>query len=170
MKKVARDRGLAKFIRFNEEVVAARFSSGRWRIETANGKTDIADVFICATGFLHKPLFPDIPGRENFAGPSFHSSRWDHNVPYDGKRWGVIGNGASGVQITEALAWAGCDVTQFIRRAQWVHIRDNPYSTWRERLKLRLPFGYRREQRRLWQQINEGDRWLLDAWSSAFAP
>jgi len=170
VKKVARDRGLAKFIRFNEEVVAARFSGGRWHIETANGKTDIADVFICATGFLHKPLFPDIPGRENFAGPSFHSSRWDHNVPYDGKRWGVIGSGASGVQITEALAWAGCDVTQFIRRAQWVHIRDNPYSTWRERLKLRLPFGYRREQRRLWQQINEGDRWLLDAWSSAFAP
>ena len=170
VKKVARDRGLAKFIRFNEEVVAARFSGGRWHIETANGKTDIADAYICATGFLHKPLFPDIPGRESFSGPSFHSSRWDHNVPYDGRRWGVIGSGASGVQITEALAWAGCDVTQFIRRAQWVHIRDNPYSTWRERLKLRLPFGYRREQRRLWQQINEGDRWLLDAWSSAFAP
>ena len=66
------------------------------------------------------------------------------------------------MQITEALAWAGCDVTQFIRRAQWVHIRDNPYSTWRERLKLRLPGGYRREQRRLWQMINEGDRWRLE--------
>ena len=46
-------------------------------------------------------------------------------MPYAGKRWGVIGSGASGVQITEALAWAGCDVTQFIRRAQWVHIREN---------------------------------------------
>ena len=115
-----------------------------------------------ATGFLHKPLFPDIPGRESFAGPSFHSSRWDHSVQYNGKRWGVIGSGASGVQITEALAWAGCDVTQFIRRAQWVHIRENPYSTWLERLKLRLPFSYRREQRRLWQLINEGDRWRLE--------
>src|ERR1700723_2236451 len=60
-----------------------------------------------------------------------------------------------------APAWAGCDVTQFIRRAQWVHIRDNPHSTWRERLKLRLPGGYAREQRRLWQMINEGDRWRL---------
>jgi cation diffusion facilitator CzcD-associated flavoprotein CzcO len=65
------------------------------------------------------------------------------------------------VQITEALAWAGCDVTQFIRRAQWVHIRENPYSTWRERLKLRLPGGYHREQRRLWDQINEFDAWRL---------
>src|SRR6266852_1203946 len=162
IKKVARDRGLNSFIRFNEEIVAARFTEGRWRIETAKGNTDVADVFICATGFLHKPLFPDIAGRDSFAGPSFHSSHWDHSVPYAGKRWGVIGSGASGVQITEALAWAGCDGTQFIRRAQWVHIRENPHSTRRERLRLRLPFAYRREQRRLWHLINEGDRWRLE--------
>ena len=161
IKKVARDRGLTKFIRFNEEIVAARFTDGRWHVETAKGRTDVADVFVCATGFLHKPLFPDIAGRESFAGPCFHSARWDHSVPYEGKRWGVIGSGASGVQITEALAWAGCDVTQFIRRAQWVHIRENPHSTWRERLRLRLPGGYQREQRRLWQMINEGDAWRL---------
>ena len=65
------------------------------------------------------------------------------------------------MQITEALAWAGCDVTQFIRRAQWVHVRENPHSNWRERLKLRLPGGYQREQRRLWQFINEFDQWRL---------
>src|SRR5580700_10506965 len=70
IKKVARDRGLTKFIRFNEEIVAARFTNGCWHIETAKGNTDVADVFICATGFLHKPLFPDIAGRESFAGPS----------------------------------------------------------------------------------------------------
>jgi cation diffusion facilitator CzcD-associated flavoprotein CzcO len=161
VKKVARDRGLTKFIHFNEEIVSARFSDGRWHIETAQGTTDIADVFVCATGFLHKPMLPEIPGRDSFAGPSFHSARWDHSVPYEGKRWGVIGSGASGVQITEALAWAGCDVTQFIRRAQWVHIRENPYTPWLERLRLRLPFAYQREQRRLWQQINEGDVWRL---------
>src|SRR5580700_5239473 len=161
IKRVARDRGLTKFIRFNEEIVAARFTDGRWQIETAKSNTDFADVFICATGFLHKPLFPDIAGRESFTGASFHSARWDHSVPYAGKQWGVIGSGASGVQITEALAWAGCEVIQFIRRAQWVHIRENPDSTRRERLKLRLPGGYRREQRRLWQMINEGDSWRL---------
>ena len=167
LRKVARDRGLTKFIRFNEEVVSARFGDGRWHIETARGNTDVADVFVCATGFLHKPLLPDIAGHESFAGPSFHSARWDHTVPYQGKRWGVIGSGASGVQITEALAWAGCEVTQFIRRAQWVHIRENPYSTWRERVKLRLPGGYAREQRRLWQFINENDRWRLKPGAAA---
>jgi cation diffusion facilitator CzcD-associated flavoprotein CzcO len=162
IKKVARDRGLRKFIRFNKEIVVARFAEGRWHLGTADGGTDVADVFVCATGFLHQPVFPDIPGRDSFAGRSFHSARWDHGAPYEGRRWGVIGSGASGVQITEALAWAGCDVTQFIRRAQWVHIRENPYSTWRERLKLRLPFAYRREQRRLWQFIIDNDRWRLE--------
>src|ERR1041385_4622278 len=34
VKKVARDRGLTKFICFNEEVTAVRFSGGRWHIET----------------------------------------------------------------------------------------------------------------------------------------
>src|SRR5438132_750869 len=58
IKKVARDRGLSKFIRFNEEIVAARFTDGCWHIETANGTTDVADVFVCATGFLHNPLVP----------------------------------------------------------------------------------------------------------------
>jgi cation diffusion facilitator CzcD-associated flavoprotein CzcO len=161
IKKVARDRGLTKFIRFNEEIVGARFTNGRWHIEAAKGRTDVADVFVCATGFLHKPVLPDIPGRESFAGPSFHSARWNDSVPYEGKRWGVIGSGASGVQITEALAWAGGNVTQFIRRAQWVHIRENPYAPWWERLKLRLPGAYHREQRRLWQFINEFDSWRL---------
>jgi hypothetical protein len=71
IKKVARDRGLTKFIRFNEEIIAARFTNGCWHIETAKGNTDVADVFICATGFLHKPLFPDIAGSANFGGASF---------------------------------------------------------------------------------------------------
>src|SRR3984893_2126617 len=60
VKKVAADRGLRRFIRFNEEIVAARFTDGCWHLETAKGNTDVADAFICATGFLHKPLFPTI--------------------------------------------------------------------------------------------------------------
>src|ERR1051326_8378594 len=64
VKKVAQRRGLTKYVCFNEEVTAARYTDGRWRIETATGRIDTADVFVCATGFLHKPLLPDIPGRE----------------------------------------------------------------------------------------------------------
>src|SRR5436309_14747136 len=52
IKQVARDRGLASFIRFNEEIVAARFTEGRSHPETPQGKTDAADVFVCTTCFL----------------------------------------------------------------------------------------------------------------------
>src|SRR5437868_10021269 len=46
IKKVANDRALTRFVRFNEDVTAARFSEGRWQIETAAGRTDAADVFV----------------------------------------------------------------------------------------------------------------------------
>src|ERR1700754_1766747 len=75
--KVATERGLRKHIRFKEEIVAARFSDHRWHLTTAKGETVVADVFVAATGFLHTPLYPDIPGRESIAGPAFHSGRWD---------------------------------------------------------------------------------------------
>ena len=76
-------------------------------------------------------------------------------------RWGVIGAGCSGIQITEALAWKNVRVTQFVRRPQWIHIRENPEASWWERLKLRLPGQYRKKQRALWDFIIEGDAWRL---------
>jgi cation diffusion facilitator CzcD-associated flavoprotein CzcO len=161
IKKVADDRDLRKYIRFNEEIVEAQFHGGRWHVKTARGETDVADVFVAATGFLNQPTYPDIEGRGSFAGPAFHSACWDHSVPHEGKRWGVIGSGCSGIQITEALGWEGVEVTQFIRRAQWIHIRENPQTTWLHRMWLRLPFAYRREQQKLWKLINVLDQWRL---------
>ena len=162
IRKVTDELGLRRFIKFNEEIVSARFEDGRWRIVTAKGQTDIADAIICATGFLREPIYPDIEGRDSFAGPTFHSARWDHGVEIAGKRWGVIGGGASGVQITEALAYAPCEVTQFIRRAQWVWIRENPHTTRLERVLARLPFSYRRVQKKLWDAKSAADQWRLE--------
>jgi len=162
IEKVATKRDLRKYIRFNTEIVEARFAKNRWHLKTAGGETDIADVFICATGFLHAPLFPNIEGMDNFAGPTFHSGAWDHSVEYTDQRWGVIGSGASGIQITEALAYRNCHVTQFIRRAQWIHIRENPFSAWWEKILLRLPFAYELRQNYLWKFINKADRWRLE--------
>ena len=88
VKKVAADRGLRKFVRFTEEIVEAKFAGGRWHLTTAKGEAITADVFVAATGFLHQPVYPDIPGRESFSGPAFHSARWDHSVPYNGKTVG----------------------------------------------------------------------------------
>jgi cation diffusion facilitator CzcD-associated flavoprotein CzcO len=156
---VARERGWRRHIRFDTEIVEAIFESGRWRIRTSGGETDSVDVLISATGFLREPKLPDIAGREDFAGPAFHSARWDHDVALEGKRVGVIGSGASGIQIAETLAVSGINVTHFVRRPQWIHVRDNPRSTLLGRLALRLPFAYRLRARHLWKWLGGMDLW-----------
>ena len=75
--------------------------------------------FRAAIGEFHQ-LVGDSEGLEDFEGALFHSARWDHSVPLDRKRIGVIGNGSSGVQITGALAPRAGHFTLFQRTAQWV--------------------------------------------------
>jgi cation diffusion facilitator CzcD-associated flavoprotein CzcO len=107
-------------IAFNTEIVSCRFVDGRWRIMTADGREDVADVIVAATGVLHHPAMPDIPGLQDFAGPYFHSARWDHSVPLEGKRVGVIGNGSTGVQIVSALSKVAGKLVHFQRSPQWI--------------------------------------------------
>ena len=107
-------------IQFNSEIVSCRFVGGRWRIATSDGREDVADVVIAATGVLHHPNVPDIPGLKDFAGPVFHSARWDHTVPLEGKRVGVIGNGSTGVQIVSAVSKIAGKLTHFLRSPQWI--------------------------------------------------
>lgn len=123
---VTKKRGLTEHIKFNSEIEEAKFEDGRWKIRIKGGETDEADVLVCATGVLHHPNIPDIPGKETFEGASFHSARWDHNVPLDGKRVGIIGNGSTGVQILSALSEQCEQVTLFQRSAQWVISAPNP--------------------------------------------
>ena len=111
---------LKKQIEFNSEIAACRFVDGRWRITTADGREDVADVVIAATGVLHHPNVPDMPGLKDFAGPLFHSARWDHTVPLEGKRVGVIGNGSTGVQIVSAVSKIAGNLTHFLRSPQWI--------------------------------------------------
>lgn len=127
--KVTAKYGVDKLIRFNEEARSATFADGRWHLEFASGRTDSADVLIAATGVLHRPVYPDIPGMDTFAGALFHSSRWDHDVPLDGRRIGVIGNGSTGVQIVSALAGRMAKLEHYQRTAQWIMPVDNtPYT------------------------------------------
>lgn len=159
LQKVARERGWRRHIKFDTTIVEAAFQAGRWRLRTDAGETDTVDILIAATGFLRELRLPDIAGRDDFAGPAFHSARWDHDVALEGKRVGVIGGGASGIQIAETLAVSGIDVTHFVRRPQWIHVRDNPRSTWLGRLALRLPFAYRLRARHLWKWLGGMDLW-----------
>jgi cation diffusion facilitator CzcD-associated flavoprotein CzcO len=117
--KVVADYDLMPIITFNSEIVRATWTD-RWEIETKDGRIDHADFVIAATGVLHVPRIPDIKGLDSFAGVKFHSARWDHSVPLEGKRIGVIGNGSTGIQLVTELAKCGHDVVHFQRSPQWI--------------------------------------------------
>ena len=120
--RVAGKYGLDRLIRFNEEAKRAEWRDGRWHLSFASGLEDEADVVIAATGVLHHPRYPSIAGMESFEGDLFHSARWDHSVPLDGRRIGVIGNGSTGVQIISALAGRAAKLVHFQRTARrlWI--------------------------------------------------
>jgi cation diffusion facilitator CzcD-associated flavoprotein CzcO len=134
---VARDHGVERFVRFGDEVLAATYGDGRWRIETASGHRDEVDVVIAATGVLHHPRYPDIAGLDSFEGACFHSARWDHDVELDGARVGVIGTGSTAIQITSALVGRVEHYSLFQRTAQWILPSPNPAYTEEEKDELR---------------------------------
>ncbi|MDC0362503.1 NAD(P)/FAD-dependent oxidoreductase, partial [Halioglobus sp.] len=103
----------------------------------SGGSSDQANVLIAATGVLHHPAYPDIEGIEKFQGDLFHSARWDHGVPLDGKRVGVIGMGSTGVQIISDLSARGINVSHFVRNPQWIMPVENGYFSEEERLAFR---------------------------------
>jgi cation diffusion facilitator CzcD-associated flavoprotein CzcO len=129
--------GIDEITRFNEEISRCEFVDGRWRLELMSGHRDEADVVIAATGVLHHPNLPDIEGLDDFEGALFHTARWDHDVPLDGRRIGIIGNGSTGVQIVSALASRAGALYQFQRTAQWIMPSENPAYTAEEKAEYR---------------------------------
>ena len=134
---VASEFGLDARTRYGDAVTDCRFVDGRWHIETAEGHHDDVDVVIAATGVLHHPRYPDIPGLESFEGSMFHSARWDHDAKVDGTRVGIIGNGSTGVQITTALVDRVEKLSLFQRTAQWIMPQENPAYTDEQKVSYR---------------------------------
>ncbi len=126
--------GLRPHIRFNTEVTSARFdeSRGVWTLAVTGadgGEENLeCNALISAVGQLNRPKLPDLPGVGEFAGPCFHSARWDHDVDVAGKRVGVIGTGGSAFQFVPHLAEDGAEVTVFQRTAPWVVSNEQYFS------------------------------------------
>ncbi|GAA4878252.1 NAD(P)/FAD-dependent oxidoreductase [Pseudonocardia benzenivorans] len=128
LQEVARDHGVLPHVRFGTEVVAARWDDTErvWRVgirpaddPDATPTELVADVLISAVGQLNRPAYPPIPGLDSFAGPMFHSARWDHSVDLTDKRVGIVGTGASAMQIVPAVVGRPAHLTVFQRSAQW---------------------------------------------------
>lgn len=126
LERVARDHGVDRLVTFGAEVTSLEWRDGRWELATADGRGDTADVVVAATGVLHHPAYPDIPGLEEFKGAMFHSARWDHDVELAGARVGVVGTGSSAVQMAGALVDTVGELRLFQRTAQWILPTPNP--------------------------------------------
>jgi cation diffusion facilitator CzcD-associated flavoprotein CzcO len=134
---VARRYGVDELIQYGTEITRCEFSSGRWKIETADGSADEADFVIAATGVLHHPAYPDIKGLSDFEGALFHSARWDHEVSLAGKRVGIIGTGSTAIQMVTALVGEVSELSLFQRTAQWVMTQENPVYSDEEQAAFR---------------------------------
>lgn len=113
--------GLAPRLRFNTTVTAAEFDADRnvWRLSTAAGGQLTARFVINACGILTQPVIPDIPGATEFGGVTMHTARWDHDQSLRGKRVGIIGTGASAVQVIPEIAADVEHLTVFQRTPIW---------------------------------------------------
>lgn len=128
-------------IRFNEAVTDAHYANGKWTVKTSQQQTYIADFIVCATGILHHPQFPDIPGLADFKGTTFHTAQWNHDVDISAStRVGVIGTGSTAAQAIPELINTGAKVSVFQRTPQWLmHLPDFTFSKTSRKLMARFP-------------------------------
>ncbi|UFN50098.1 NAD(P)/FAD-dependent oxidoreductase [Roseomonas sp. OT10] len=125
LQDVARRHGVDEQTRLNCAVRAARWdeAASAWKLRLSQDGAEVVrthQAVIFAVGQLNRPALPDIPGRDEFAGPAFHSARWDHATDLDGKDVGVIGTGASACQFIPKLAERARSVRVFARTTTWL--------------------------------------------------
>lgn len=109
---------LRKDIQFDTRVTSAEFDeqSNKWHVATDQGEQFMARYCIMATGCLSVPLFPNIPGMDEFAGVTVHTGLWPKDgVDLAGKRVAIVGTGSSGVQAIPELAEQASELLVFQR-------------------------------------------------------
>jgi cation diffusion facilitator CzcD-associated flavoprotein CzcO len=142
LRAAAADGGIGPRLRFGSRVAAASFDehAARWNLTLEGGDTLTATAIVSAVGQLNRPALPDIAGREDFAGPSWHSARWNHDVGLAGQTVAVIGTGASAIQFVPQVAKTAARVDVYQRTPPYVLPKsDHPYTTGQQATFERLP-------------------------------
>lgn len=126
LQSVATKNGLREHTRFGTEIEALWWDEDRkqWQVHAVgrDGTRDVsyADVVIPAAGYLNRPRWPELDGRDSFTGVSIHSAQWDPNLDLTGKKVAIIGAGCTAVQIVDACVDQVEHLTVFQRQPHWV--------------------------------------------------
>jgi len=111
------------YIQLNTEIVDAQYMEerGYWQVTTGDGSIFTCKYFISGMGMISEPMIPKIAGMDKFKGPIFHSSRWPtEGLDYAGKKVGIIGAGATTVQMLPVVAETAGSVTVFQRTPNYI--------------------------------------------------
>jgi acetone monooxygenase (methyl acetate-forming) len=126
---VADELDLRKDIRFSTTITSAVFNEAtqRWTITTDKGDVIDAQFLITCCGMLSAPLTSVFPGQETFKGVLVHTGRWPKgDIDLKGKRVGVVGNGATGIQVIQTIAGDVGSLKVFVRTPQYIIPMKNP--------------------------------------------
>ncbi|KAA1426393.1 flavin-containing monooxygenase [Nocardioides antri] len=163
MRHVADKYDVRRHVRFRTEVRGATYddSTGKWTVELDAGEPVVVDVLVSAVGQLSRPAVPAIDGAETFAGETFHSAEWNHDVDLKGKRVAVIGTGASAIQFVPAIQPEVGHLTVFQRTPPYIIPRfDREFSRLHHKVFERVP-ATQLVERGTWYGVVEG---LSVAW------
>ena len=141
LRECAEEEGIIPFIHFNTEMVECRWypKAKHWVVKT-DKDTYHARFLLTGAGHLADEFIPDIEGLDSFPGQVFHSARWDHSVDLTGKRIGVVGSGASAIQIVPEMQKIASELVVFQRSAPYMNIRnDHSYTDAEKRMFERNP-------------------------------
>ena len=130
--------------------------AGRWIVYTNRGDAMRARYLIQANGILTTPKLARIEGMETFRGESFHTSRWRYDVALDGKRVGIIGTGATAVQVIPELAKVAAELHVFQRTPSTIDVRDQRETKQEEIDEWSHEPGWARARRKRFARISEG--------------
>jgi acetone monooxygenase len=151
---VADNLDLRKDIRFSTTISSAVFNEAtqRWTITTDTGDVIDAQFLITCCGMLSAPLTSMFPGQETFKGRLVHTGRWPkENIDLAGKRVGVVGNGATGIQVIQTIAGEVGSLKVFVRTPQYIIPMKNPkygpkeaeaYKARFQEFRETLPFSF----------------------------
>ncbi len=149
---------ITEHVQFNTKVDDARFddSTGTWIVNIAEGKTMRARALVSAVGLFNQLTYPDIKGRDSFAGPAFHSAQWRHDVDLKGKRIAVIGTGASAIQFVPEIAKVAGKLHVCQRSPQYIQPKDTGIPEDKKSWVHDTPVWRRVERMRIYNEMEGG--------------
>lgn len=164
---------LRRDILFSTTVTSAEYDEarGRWTVRTNRGDVFDTRFLIGCCGMLSAPLENRFPGQDSFQGRIFHTARWPREkLDLSGKRVGVVGIGATGIQVIQTIADQVAHLSVFVRTPQYVLPMKNPkygpedekhYKARFEELRQNLPHtftGFEYDFQNKWADLTPDQR------------